>query len=130
MCQRRPSVLTAASREEHQSRHYMTKDKQVKDKKDFVTIKTSISTFLLALKEYWPTFIRHHQQAKLQDDAADHITNKLMAQTPGLASTVQDFSQNASLQPKFQDMTRYFSEVCVALHGTCLHAHECKIDCA
>ena len=62
-----------------------------------------MAAFLLELKRFWPEFIRHHQQAKLQDDDAKWLKDNV---GNGVVSTVQDFSQNDEIAPKKQDMTR------------------------
>ena len=87
---------------------YTTKDGQTKDKKDFVAAELPYSEFEAKLKEYWPKFILHHNDAKWQDDDFASLMRRLER---GCAGAVIDFAENYSHEPRFEHQFKYFSQV-------------------
>ena len=87
---------------------YTTKDGQTKDKKDFVAAELPYSEFEAKLKEYWPKFILHHNDAKWQDDDFASLMRRLER---GCVGAVIDFAENYSHEPRFEHQSKYFSQV-------------------
>ena len=76
-------------------------------KKDFVRVTEPLSNFLAELKAYWPSFQRHHDQAKWQDADWKHKKVNFPRRT---FVVVQDFAERGTLAPKFEHQSKYFSE--------------------
>ena len=87
---------------------YTTKDGQTKDKKDFIAAELPYSEFEAKLKEYWPKFILHHNDAKWQDDDFASLMRRLERDCVG---AVIDFAENYSHEPRFEHQSKYFSQV-------------------
>ena len=87
---------------------YVTKDGQTKEKKDFVSASLPYSQFEAKLKEYWPKFILHHNDAKWQDDDFAALMRRLER---GCVGAVIDFAENYSHEPRFEHQSKYFSQV-------------------
>ena len=65
--------------------------------------------FLRHFKSYFPKFMRHHQQCKLQDDDIAHIKRHLLN---GEVFSVQDFSENYHIKPKIEHQQRCVASAC------------------
>lgn len=78
------------------------------EKKDFVSRRVHFSEFLKQLKEYWPKFIAHHNDAKWHDDDFIALKTSLPLGHVGL---VIDYAENYSHQPRFEHQSKYFSQV-------------------
>mmetsp|Transcript_37773 Transcript_37773/g.93779 ORF Transcript_37773/g.93779 Transcript_37773/m.93779 type:complete len:677 (-) Transcript_37773:42-2072(-) len=113
------SVLCAAERgesagallvryEKHQKVVYYCKDGTPRDKKDFVSVYVTFSEWEKEMREFWPVFIAHHNDAKWHDD--DFASMRTMLRR-GMACVVIDFAQNYSHEPRFENQSKYFSQV-------------------
>ena len=62
--------------ERFQKVEYALKNGKVRDRKDFVKCTVPISVLLDDMKEYWPKFICHHNDAKWQDKDWDAMKTR------------------------------------------------------
>ena len=60
------------------------------------------------MREFWPKFIAHHNDAKWHDD--DFASMRTMLRL-GMVCVVIDFAQNYSHEPRFENQSKYFSQV-------------------
>ena len=87
---------------------YTLKDGTIKKKKDFVLATATSADFIRECKEYWPSFIAHHNYAKWLD--ADFVN--VRKQLPrGTASIVIDYAENYTHKPPTEIQSKYFSQV-------------------
>jgi len=94
--------------ERYQKVTYRCKDGTEKEKKDFVTVTVPFSEWLKELREFWPKFIRHHNDAKWHDDDFAAMRTKLLR---GMVCVVIDFAQNYAHEPRDEHQSKYFSQV-------------------
>lgn len=87
---------------------YHTKDGTEKVKKDFVSKEVPFSAFEAELKNYWPKFVAHHNDAKWHDNDFAAMKRKLRQ---GTAALVIDFAENYPHEPHFEHQSKYFSQV-------------------
>ena len=83
--------------------------------------------FLRHFKLYWPKFIRHHQQAKLQDDDISFIKKFLKL---GVAFSVQDFSENYHIKPKLEHQSRSVAKLASTCMISCIPWLQLTHDCS
>ena len=97
------------------------KDGSELKKKDFVVVNTSFQVFLEHFGEkVWPKLRVHHQISKIQSEDIRFVKTHV---TRGTCCDIEDFSQNGSIKPKREHVSRYFSEVGYTLYGMILTGH-------
>jgi hypothetical protein len=96
--------------ERYQKVQYRCKDGTEKEKKDFVAVKVPYSEWEKELRDFWPVYIAHHNDAKWHDDDFASMRTKLPI---NMIAVVIDFAQNYSHEPRFENQSKYFSQVCV-----------------
>ena len=107
--------------EEYQTITGTRKDGSQFERKDFVVVNTTFQTFLDHFNLWvWPKLRVHHQIASLQTTDIKYIKTHV---DRGVCCDVEDFSQNGTIQPKREHVSRYFSEVGYTLYGMILTAH-------
>ena len=87
---------------------YVTKDGMQKKKKDFVSKSVPFSVFEKDFCDYWPKYIRHHNDARWLDNDFIALKNKLPR---GHAAVVIDYAENYAHEPRFEHQSKYFSQV-------------------
>lgn len=97
--------------ERYQKVTYFCKDGTPKEKKDFVSVTVPFGELEKELREFWPQFIAHHNDAKWHDD--DFASMRTMLQR-GHVCIVIDFAENYTHEARFENQSKYFSQVCCA----------------
>ena len=107
--------------EEYAEIKYKRKDNTELKKKDFVVVNTTFQVFIEHFgTKVWPKLRVHHQIAKLQSEDIRFVKTHVLR---GNVCDVEDFSQNGSIKPKREHVSRYFSEVGYTLYGMILTGH-------
>ena len=85
------------------------------------TVNTTFQAFLDHFSDkVWPKLRVHHQIAKLQSADIRYIKEHV---DRGSCCDIEDFSQNGTIKPKREHVSRYFSEVGYTLYGMILTGH-------
>jgi len=113
--------LTKIKFERFQNVTYTTKDGTQKVKKDFVSVHVPFSELEQELREFFPKFIAHHNDAKWHDDDFAAMITKLQR---GQVAVVIDFAENYTHEARFENQAKYFMQVCCcASESPCMSRH-------